>query len=190
MIEKQNKIPDDSILKNNEKSFHYVDSFRSQDATMRPDNDVISIGKLFLTSGPGWADCLMSIRDKAVGVFGLKTAGQLTSEAKNPDNFKFQMGEQLGIFKLYAKTGNELVLGDDDKHLNFRVSLLLDGKNKDTDKKKIMITTAVEYKNVFGRIYFLPVKPIHQFIVKGTLREIIRKLENETNENLQTTNHH
>ncbi|RIJ45439.1 DUF2867 domain-containing protein [Maribellus luteus] len=183
MIEKQNKIPDNSILKNDEKSFHYVDSFQSQDATIRPDNDVISIGKLFLTSGPGWADRLMSIRDKAVGVVGLKTAGQLTSEAKNPDNFKFQVGEQLGIFKLYAKTGNELVLGDDDKHLSFRVSLLLDGK------KKIMITTAVEYKNVFGRIYFLPVKPIHQLIVKGTLREIIRKLENETAENLQTTNH-
>lgn len=179
MIIKQNKIPDYSILKKNEKSFHYIDSFQSDSLTIGSDNDVISIGKLFLTSGPKWADRLMSIRDKVVGVFGLKTAEQLASEAKNPDNFKFQVGEQLEIFKLYAKTENELVLGDDDKHLSFRVSLLLDCKNDDIGKKKIMITTTVEYKNVFGRIYFLPVRPIHKLIVKGTLREMINKIENE-----------
>jgi hypothetical protein len=178
MIIKQNKIPEYSIMKNDEKSFHYIDSFQSQNLIIKTDNDVISIGRLFLTSGPKWADSLMLIRDKVVGVFGLKTSEQLTAEARNPDNFKFQVGEQLDIFKVYAKTENELVLGDDDKHLSFRVSLLLDCKNNDIEKKKILITTMVEYKNIFGRIYFLPVKPIHQLIVKGTLREFIRKLEN------------
>ena len=120
--------------------------------------------------------------DQGVGVFGLKTSEQLTAEARNPDNFKFQVGEQLDIFKVYAKTENELVLGDDDKHLSFRVSLLLDCKNNDIGKKKIMITTMVEYKNIFGRIYFLPVKPIHQLIVKGTLKKMIKKIENVSTE--------
>jgi hypothetical protein len=169
-------------MKNDENSFHYIDSFQSENLIIRTDNDVISIGRLFLTSGPKWADSLMLIRDKVVGVFGLKTSEQLTAEARNPDNFKFQVGEQLDIFKVYAKTENELVLGDDDKHLSFRVSLLLDCKNNDIGKKKIMITTMVEYKNIFGRIYFLPVKPIHQFIVKGTLKKMIKKIENVSTE--------
>ncbi len=182
MIIKQNKIPEYSIMKNDENSFHYIDSFQSENIIIRTDNDVISIGRLFLTSGPKWADSLMLIRDKVVGVFGLKTSEQLTAEARNPDNFKFQVGEQLDIFKVYAKTENELVLGDDDKHLSFRVSLLLDCKNNDIGKKKIMITTMVEYKNIFGRIYFLPVKPIHQFIVKGTLKKMIKKIENVSTE--------
>ncbi|MFA5210601.1 MAG: DUF2867 domain-containing protein [Proteiniphilum sp.] len=182
MIIKQNKIPEYSIMKNDENSFHYIDSFQSENLIIRTDNDVISIGRLFLTSGPKWADSLMLIRDKVVGVFGLKTSEQLTAEARNPDNFKFQVGEQLDIFKVYAKTENELVLGDDDKHLSFRVSLLLDCKNNDIGKKKIMITTMVEYKNIFGRIYFLPVKPIHQFIVKGTLKKMIKKIENVSTE--------
>lgn len=182
MIIKQNKIPEYSIMKNDEKSFHYIDSFQSENLIIRTDNDVISIGRLFLTSGPKWADSLMLIRDKVVGVFGLKTSEQLTAEARNPDNFKFQVGEQLDIFKVYAKTENELVLGDDDKHLSFRVSLLLDCKNNDIEKKKIMITTMVEYKNIFGRIYFLPVKPIHQLIVKGTLKKMIKKIENVSTE--------
>ena len=171
-----------SIMKNDENSFHYIDSFQSENLIIRTDNDVISIGRLFLTSGPKWADSLMLIRDKVVGVFGLKTSEQLTAEARNPDNFKFQVGEQLDIFKVYAKTENELVLGDDDKHLSFRVSLLLDCKNNDIGKKKIMITTMVEYKNIFGRIYFLPVKPIHQLIVKGTLKKMIKKIENVSTE--------
>ncbi|MGV8830141.1 MAG: DUF2867 domain-containing protein [Breznakibacter sp.] len=175
MIIIQNKIPDCSILKNEEKSFHYIDSFQSHGFTIK--NDVVSVGRLFLSCGPRWADHLMVIRDKIVGVFGLKTSKQLTAEARDSDNYKFQVGEQLGIFKLYAKTDNELILGDDDKHLIFRVSLLLDSQS-DNMKKRIIITTMVEYKNVFGRIYFFPVKPIHQLIVKGTLREIIRKLEN------------
>jgi len=182
MIIKQNKIPEYSIMKNDENSFHYIDSFQSENIIIRTDNDVISIGRLFLTSGPKWADSLMLIRDKVVGVFGLKTSEQLTAEARNPDNFKFQVGEQLDIFKVYAKTENELVLGDDDKHLSFRVSLLLDCKNNDIGKKKIMITTMVEYKNIFGRIYFLPVKPIHQLIVKGTLKKMIKKIENVSTE--------
>ena len=182
MIIKQNKIPEYSIMKNDENSFHYIDSFQSENIIIRTDNDVISIGRLFLTSGPKWADSLMLIRDKVVGVFGLKTSEQLTAEARNPDNFKFQVGEQLDIFKVYAKTENELVLGDDDKHLSFRVSLLLDCKNNDIEKKKIMITTMVEYKNIFGRIYFLPVKPIHQLIVKGTLKKMIKKIENVSTE--------
>ncbi len=169
-------------MKNDENSFHYIDSFQSENIIIRTDNDVISIGRLFLTSGPKWADSLMLIRDKVVGVFGLKTSEQLTAEARNPDNFKFQVGEQLDIFKVYAKTENELVLGDDDKHLSFRVSLLLDCKNNDIGKKKIMITTMVEYKNIFGRIYFLPVKPIHQLIVKGTLKKMIKKIENVSTE--------
>jgi hypothetical protein len=182
MIIKQNKIPDYSILKNDEKSFHYIDSFQSQNLTIRTDYDIISIGRLFLTSGPKWADRLMLIRDKVVGVFGLKTSEQRTAEARNPDNFKFQVGEQLDIFKVYAKNENELVIGEDDKHLSFRVSLLLDCKNNEIEKKKIMITTAVEYKNIFGRLYFLPVKPIHQLIVKGTLEIMIKKIDNVTTE--------
>ncbi|MGE4433974.1 MAG: DUF2867 domain-containing protein [Bacteroidales bacterium] len=174
-------IPESSFLKNDQKSFHYIDSFQSQNVTIKTDYDIIRIGRLFLTSGPKWADRLMLIRDKVVGVFGLKTSEQLTAEANCPDNYKFQVGEQLDIFKVYAKTENELVLGDDDKHLNFRVSLLLDCNNADIEKKRIRITTTVEYKNIFGRIYFLPVKPIHQIIVKKTLENMIKKIESGTN---------
>jgi hypothetical protein len=182
MIRKQTIIPDYSVLKKDEKSFHYIDSFQGQYLINDHDYDIIEIGKLFLTSGPKWANSLMSIRDKIVGLFGLKTAQQLTVDKRNHDNFRFEPGEQLDIFKLFSRSVNELVLGDDDKHLNFRVSLLLDSKSDNKKKRNVIITTVVKYRNLFGRIYFIPVRPIHKIIVKGTLKEMIRKIENVTNE--------
>jgi hypothetical protein len=182
MIKKQAIIPDYSILKKDEKSFHYIDSFQGQYLITDHDYTIIEIGRLFLTSGPKWANYLMSIRDKVVGILGLKTAQQLTVDDRNHDNFRFEPGEQLDIFKLFSKSENELVLGDDDKHLNFRVSLLLDSNSNNKNKGNVIITTVVKYRNLFGRIYFIPVRPIHKLIVKGTLKEMIKKIENVANE--------
>lgn len=181
MIKKQTIIPDSSILKKEEKSFHYIDSFKGQYLINEHDYTITDIGKLFLTGGPKWANTLMLIRDKIVGVLGLKTAQQLTADERNHNNFRFEPGEQLDIFKLFSKSENELVLGDDDKHLDFRVSLLLDSKNDDKKTRNVIITTAVKYRNLFGRIYFIPVRPFHKLIVKGTLKDMINKMENVTN---------
>jgi hypothetical protein len=173
MIKKLTTIPDQSIMKKNEKSFHYIDSFEGQYVKLPLEYNIISIGKLFLTSSPQWVNSLMTLRNKIVGIFGLKTAVQ-----KQGDNFKFEPGEQLDIFKLYNITENELIMGEDDKHLNFRVSLLLDEVTNNTNKKRIILTTMVEFKNLFGRLYFLPVKPFHQLIVKETLKNMNVKIQN------------
>jgi hypothetical protein len=177
MIEKLNRIPDRSILKGNRVLYHYVDSFRSNYVSRDFDYDIISVGRLFFSCSPRWADNLMAYRDKIVGIFGLKTASQLTAEQRNIDNFKFEPGERLDIFKLYIKTENELIMGEDDKHLSFRFSLLLESVNDDPQKKRVTLTTMVEFKNLFGRLYFLPVKPFHKMIVKRTLIEMIRRME-------------
>jgi len=171
MIKEQVTIPILSIMKENENTFHYVDSFESQYIVSMSKYDIIRIGSLFLTSGPSWANNLMAIRNKIVGIFGLKTTIQ-----KNNDDFIFEVGKQLDIFKLFNVTENELIIGEDDKHLCFRVSILLDGINNETNKSKIIITTMVEFKNLFGKLYFWFVKPFHHLIVKGTLKDMIQKI--------------
>jgi len=169
-----------SKLKNDEKSFHYIDSYMGQYLTNSHDYTISDIGELFFTSGPKWAEYLMSTRDKIVGLFGLKTAPKISEEERNLRALKFEEGEQLNIFKLYSKSESELIMGDDDKHLNFRVSLLLDSTDGDSKKKKILITTVVTYRNWLGKIYFIPIKPFHCLIVKDTLKRMIYKIESET----------
>ena len=174
------KLPDNSIL-NNHKKYDYVDSFQGMFIDSENKVNATDIGKAFFKSGPEWIGKLFTLRNKIVSVFGLKTSGNIGDRQHQLDNFKCEAGERLGLFKVFNKTDNEVVLGEDDKHLNFRVSLFLDHSQIDLSKKVLTISTTVEFNNWFGRLYFLPVKPFHKFIVPAMLRGIIREL-NKTKE--------
>ncbi|HJV20387.1 MAG TPA: DUF2867 domain-containing protein, partial [Sediminibacterium sp.] len=71
-------------------------------------------------------------------------------------------------------------LGEDDKHLNFRVSLLINRQSDYCENKKIIISTTVKFNNWFGRLYFLLVRPFHKLIVPIMLKGIIKNIENQT----------
>ncbi len=177
MIIIKTKLPDKSFLNWKDKKYDYVDSFQ---ADLIDKNDNITstdIGKAFFTSVPDWVDKLFTLRDKIVNIFGLKTSGSLRNRQDQLDKLKFEHGEQFGLFKVFYKTGNEIILGEDDKHLNFRASLFLEKQKNEQLKKKLIISTTVEFNNWFGRLYFLPVRPIHQVIVPIILKGIIKHLE-------------
>jgi hypothetical protein len=179
MIERKSSIPNQSVLKSEERFYNYVDSYHGWFITEGNTTSLKEFVKLFIYSGPKWADFLMTIRDNIVGLFGLMTSNQLTEQEKHPDNIKLELGEQLGIFKLLDKNENEIIVGEDDKHLNFKVSLLLEPLTEVTAKMELIITTCVKFNNLFGKVYFIPVKPFHKIIVYRTLKNIIRQLENK-----------
>lgn len=188
MIETRAEIPENSILKKNEGSFDYIDSFQSLIFTKERNDDITTFLKLFIRSGPKWADHLLVIRDKIVGLFGLNTTEQITKNKNQIDHAVYNTGEQLGIFKLYDKSESEFLLGEDDKHLNFRVSLLIEQIDLEKDERRFSITTAVKFNNMFGRIYFYPVKPVHRLIVRTTLKNIVQQFERTMIENKETMN--
>jgi hypothetical protein len=172
MITKQHTIPANSLLHKNGANFNYIDSFQGLIETKNLNLDISEVLHVFLISGPRWADYLMMLRDKIVGIFGLKISGDMNQ--KPAKKTSYEPGEQLGIFKLFDKTESEFLLGEDDKHLNFRVSLLLESISPEINK--VSVTTAVKFNNMMGRIYFLPVKPVHQLLVRATVKDMIRKL--------------
>lgn len=60
----------------------------------------------------------MAVRDAIVAGLGLKTARDFKSTGGgNKEN-------RVGIFKIYSKGQTEIILGEDDKHLDFRLSVL------------------------------------------------------------------
>lgn len=170
-------LPESSILRIENKKFDFIDSF---EGLLTDKNNIINsqkVGKAFFTSSPKWVEKLMIFRNKIVAVFGLKTSGIKTDRAQQLENFKCEKGEQLGLFKVFSRNENEVVIGEDDKHLNFRVSLYLEKNINQIDKKKLIISTTVEFNNWFGKIYFLPVRPFHKIIVPTMLKAIIKELE-------------
>lgn len=92
---------------------------------------------------------LMGARNLAMKPFGLKT-GELDESGENE------------VFKPLDRTDSELLLGTDDRHLNFRGNLVTEAEG---GKLTLTIGTVVKFNNRFGRLYFLPVKPMHAHVI-------------------------
>ncbi len=170
-------LPNHSLLNSSGNTFDYVDSFQASLYDHGNKFTSTDIGRAFFSSGPKWVERLFALRNKMVSIFGLKTSGDITKRERHLQNFKCEPGEHMGLFKVFAKTENEVILGEDDKHLNFRVSLFLAPHASGTKNKDITLTTTVEFNNWFGKLYFLPVRPFHKLIVPTMLKGIINKLE-------------
>lgn len=170
MIYQSENIPNNSILNDNAQ-LHYVDSFRSTLA--EGSFGINTIAYYFVTTNPKWIAALMALRNRIVALFGLKTAAATIPNLSNPEDIKIEVGQRLGIFKVYEKMDQELIMGDDDKHLNFRVSILL---SKEQGISTVNITTGVTYNNSWGKLYFFFVKPFHRLIVRSVLKQLVNKV--------------
>ena len=148
-IRKYNTPPENSISADFG-TVDYCDSCRIKKTTGENVEEIAN----HLFKMPKWVDGLMKIRHLLVRSFGLKTA----KEAE-PDK----------IFPVIAQTENEIVMGINDRHLNFRVSVLID-----REKSYIYLTTLVQYNNRFGEAYFLLVKPFHNLIVRSVMKRQIK----------------
>ena len=120
-----------------------------------------AIVKKVLNQAPGWVNTLMRLRNRIVKVFGLKTS--------MPDDYntEYKVGGYVSFFKIYAIEAQRVILGANDKHLNFRLAI-----DKTTSPKyNIKVATLVEYNNRFGRVYMAIVKPFHKLVLKSMVRK-------------------
>ncbi len=170
-------IPNDSLLNEPEEKYDYIDCFRAYIPDKQNKISPTDIGNAFFSSAPDWVDKLFGLRNKIVGLFGLKTSGSRVDRKIAPTILKLEKGDQIGIFKVFEKTNKEIILGEDNKHLNFRVSLFIGEADINGIEKSITISTLVQFNNWFGRLYFLPVKPFHKLIVPTVLKAMIKRLE-------------
>jgi hypothetical protein len=120
---------------------------------------------------PRWVDACMGLRNRVVSLLGLKNLGHLSAVARGKAPLEYRPGERVGIFTLFENTCDEALLGDKDKHLNVVLSvhraLLPEAK-----EVLVTVTTVVHVHNALGRIYMLPVKPMHRVIAPAVLGAI------------------
>lgn len=166
-------LPEISLLL--DEVYEYSDSYKSKFLDQKNEIDILLVTKAFFSFSPKWIGNLFALRNKIVSVFGLKTGDGLAQKEEVLQNFKGQIGDKVGIFKVFDKTDGEIILGENDSHLNFRVSLLLVPKQDHT--KDITISTVVHFNNWFGKLYFFPVKPFHRLIVPAMLKSTIKNLK-------------
>lgn len=107
---------------------------------------------------PAWFKVLNAVRDAMVTPFGVKTSGEV--RASRADN------ERVDFFPVQWESNDEIVLGEDDRHLDFRLSLL---RRDSLTGTQLIATTVVHSHNAFGLTYLNLISPFHHFVIRSWL---------------------
>jgi hypothetical protein len=121
---------------------------------------------------PRWTQQLMALRNRLVRLVGLKDLGQL-HDAHPPasGHAPSDAGSyRVGIFLIRHLSDTEVVLGQDDKHLDVQVSL---SKHRRGDAPATLaVSTVVHIHNALGQTYMAVVTPFHRRIVRAMLQRL------------------
>lgn len=122
--------------------------------------DAMTSAERAIVNGPAWIGRLMMLRNLLVRPFGLKTGhGDLPPKQK-----------RVGMFPVISEAPERVVLGLDDRHLDFR--LLVEVRELGAERQEVSATTLVRPHNRFGRIYLAVVTPFHRIIVPAMLARL------------------
>ena len=114
---------------------------------------------------PGIVDALLKLRNAIVKPLGLKT--DLPGDRIGPDG-------NAACFPVLARDDGEIVMGEGDKHLDFRVAVRLEDGGH--GQELVAVTTWVHYNNWLGPTYFFFVRPFHRLVVRIMMARAARRL--------------
>ncbi|WP_319945946.1 DUF2867 domain-containing protein [Mesorhizobium sp. AR07] len=112
---------------------------------------------------PRWVSWLTALRNFAVRPFRLKTG---LEPAVLPYG-------RIGIFPLISQFPGKVVLGLDDRHLDFRV--LVEVRELGMGRQEVALSTIVKTHNRLGRIYLAIIMPFHRIVAPAMLAQILVK---------------
>jgi len=170
IIEKE--IPDNALIKTAMDRIDFYDNY-TMVLPKEQAPDLVKMPRLYFYTMPKWFQFLMYLRETLAKLVGFKTAHGMDVKGQLK-NFKGEIGEKIAVFNVMGRTTEEIMLGEDDKHLNFRCSFLRLDRGKNVE---INLITTVKYTSWMGNAYFFFVKPIHRIISPL----LLRNLASETN---------
>lgn len=100
---------------------------------------------------PAWATALLGLRNRIVAPLGLRT----------------EFEQDGAMFPVTHDTENELNMGFDDRHLNFRISVM-------QDQGRVYMATWVHRNNWIGRVYLAAVMPFHILMSRDAVGRIAK----------------
>jgi hypothetical protein len=160
---KQVAVPSQSAVATAFKSVNLADAFSihlPSDASINPD----VLARFIFSEQPSWIAALTKVRDAIVARLGLKTAKHLATLSSDAT------AKRISIFKVYDTSETEVVLGENDKHLDFRVSILCTPGSPRNTGNQLTLSTVVHCHNRLGRAYLSVIAPFHRQVVKASLR--------------------
>ena len=140
------ELPSQSLLGDRMKPTDFIDCY-----SVESDLSPRTAAKI-ITDFPGWARFLLKIRALVTAPFGLSNDGPSA-----PD--------KVGVFPVEIESSHELIAGFNDKHLDFRVSVI-------SQEGRIYLATWVHTHNIGGQIYLKAILPFHILVSRNALARV------------------
>jgi hypothetical protein len=156
-------LPTQSAVATIYESTNLADAFAVQ-LPLGTSSDPDVLWRFLISHQPSWIGWLTNVRDAIVACVGLKTAKHLATLSSEAN------ADRIGIFKVYGRSETEIVLGEDDKHLDFRLSVLHTPDLSPTRGGQLTVSTVVHCHNLLGRAYLSVIAPFHRQVVTASLR--------------------
>jgi len=164
------EVPTFSVLERGlvERAF-FRDAYRAPSS--RPESGVVEIFFAIFGHHLKWMKVVLVLRNRLVSCFGL--AVPTTAEIMRPQvKASYEIGEKIGPWPIFHLTEAELVAGRDNKHLDFRLSVLKEvgGRNS-----SVVVSTICTTHNWFGKAYLVLVMPFHKWGVRRLMSQAVAR---------------
>ena len=139
---------------------YFRDSYRAP--LLNPRQGLVGIFFAIFGHHPGWMKALLIMRNWIASRCGLDVPA--ASDIMNASRKEhYQVGDTIGPWPIFSLTETELVAGRDNRHLDFRLSLL---RVTHDDVPSVVVSTICSVHNWSGKIYLFFIVPFHKWGVK------------------------
>ncbi|MCB8879742.1 DUF2867 domain-containing protein [Acidisoma cellulosilytica] len=161
-------LPTESVLAGLYPGADLADAFAVPLPAAVADRKIEDIARSLLGDPALWFRTLLAMRDGVMTRFGVKTTAEVRAAAARNGV------ERIDFFPVLGRRDRELILGEDDRHLDFRASVLVRDR-RDGPGRELVFTSVVHCHNLLGRSYLCVIAPFHRLVVIGNLRRAVRR---------------
>jgi hypothetical protein len=163
-------IPNGSLIASALPRISYQDAYQTS-LPKQEKVDPVVVLKTMMDSLPNYFLWALKLREKIAGKLGLKTADRKQVQYQI-QMFEGKPGQSIALFHVFERSPSELLTGLNDKHLNFRFSIICETRLNTTE---VILSTTVKFNNLLGTIYFFVAKPFHKRMMPVILRRVVAR---------------
>ena len=157
-------IPSDSVLAPLYVGADLLDAFAIHLPAGASDDPEV-LARVAFERQAAWIRALTWVRDTVMATAGVKSSRAAATRGL----------QVIGYFPVLSKSAGEVVVGGDDRHLDFRVAVLVRADAQ--GRRELVVVTVVHCHNRLGRTYLAVIAPFHRTILRANLQRTARILE-------------
>ncbi|MEY4269260.1 MAG: hypothetical protein RLZZ58_476 [Pseudomonadota bacterium] len=158
--------PESALDRHKVESAWFSDSYR---APLRaPAMPVTDLFEAVLGHSPRWVKAMLAVRNRLASWAGLAVPPAAAIQRfERKDHYA--VGDLIGPWPIYHLSEHELIAGRDNRHLDFRLSVL----KLDAAGPAVAFSTICNVHNRAGKLYLFFIVPFHRWGMRHLMRRAI-----------------